>query len=303
MKKTPEEDGYHVVQLDDAWGNYSELWRIPFNKTTPAYSHLNGCGINPVDAKVYCALHIDSVVETPAWKKLIDKSAPAAFPLTQAYVVRLDNTTVEFVAALPWLNFNAGGFGLSGAFYLSTPDSHMLVLQNLSSATGYPAGNRTYGKLLKFTKADMVKPPTWYLVSDLVSFKYDFGYGQGDVEYVLGLHGPYLQIALYNFTKKIFTDSFKLPIGPSRWDNFYGAGWNFQGNLYFASNRGSGVRYIPLDLVNVTSSSELDLPRVGPSEEVHNNDGMNCMTMPVPTTWTATTTVLPTTSLGDIGIR
>mmetsp|Transcript_39195 Transcript_39195/g.85638 ORF Transcript_39195/g.85638 Transcript_39195/m.85638 type:complete len:360 (+) Transcript_39195:91-1170(+) len=92
------EGGFEFRSLDASTGDYSLLYDVPFARTSPAYNDLNSCGLNPLDSRVYCAMRIGLLI----------------------YLVRLDSTTVTFVACLPeWPR--SGGFGPSGAtFYLMT---------------------------------------------------------------------------------------------------------------------------------------------------------------------------------------
>jgi len=259
-------DGYIVAELDTEKGEYKEIWRVPYNKTDPEWMDINACGINPIDSKVYCAIFASG-----------------------AFIIRLDEKTIEFVAKLPYWIFNSGAFGPSGNMYLSNAWGKIVVAPDLAAQPGYTDLKADKKKLLDLGKAPKTQPDGWFQTSDLVAVQYDFGGTAGEGEYVMSAYGPHLQVAKYDLEKSEFSNSWKLDVSPSRWDNVYGAGWNFNSRLYFASNRGSGVYEIPLDVIDLDSDEKIEMPKIIGNEASLNNDGFNCMQMGSP----FITTIMP----------
>mmetsp|Transcript_128919 Transcript_128919/g.234214 ORF Transcript_128919/g.234214 Transcript_128919/m.234214 type:complete len:736 (-) Transcript_128919:69-2276(-) len=250
--------GYIVAELDTELGEYREIWRTPYNKTSPQWQDINGCGINPVDSKVYCAIFGGG-----------------------AFIVRLDAKTIEYVAMLPWKIFNSGAFGPSGNFYVSDARGYLMVAEDLASQPGSETLDKK--SLLDLRKGKSIRPQGWFSTSDLVAVEWDFeGAGGGEGEYVISAYGPSLQIVKYNVESGKFGGSWVLDLSPARWDNVFGAGWNFNSKLYFASNRGAGVYEIPLADINLDSDEKIEMPKIIGNEATTNNDGFNCMNLGSP---------------------
>ena len=45
--------GYELNTLNLATGSLQDIYTIPFNRTSPSYSEINGIGLNPIDETVY----------------------------------------------------------------------------------------------------------------------------------------------------------------------------------------------------------------------------------------------------------
>jgi len=61
----------------------------------------------------------------------------------------------------------------------------------------------------------------------------------------------------------------------------YGAGWNFNGQLFFASNEGKGVYEIDKHSINIEEKT-VSFRKVGESATTSLNDGANCLEAPSP---------------------
>lgn len=257
------DDGYVVMQLNVETGEYAFLYSIPYTIVDGKFTELNACGTNPLDSILYCVMFAKG-----------------------PYIVRLDNSSVEFVARLPWHTYNTAAFAPSGTFFVATKNADFHVVEDLDKQKGYSFADRK--SVLDLRSSKRHKPAGFFSSADVVIVNKDLQ-GNGIEEYIFILYGARLQIAKYDPDKKEFTQSWKVKVRPPRWDNIYGAGWNFQNRVFFASNRGSGVYEIELNS-NITNGLkngfpddfQLYLKKIGLSAPVGQNDGFNCMNAPSP---------------------
>lgn len=256
------ETGYTVMELDVVSGGYTPVFDIPFDVVEGGYTELNACGINPVDSHIYCTMFAEG-----------------------AYIVRLDPSTMEFVARLPWAIYNTGGFAASGTMFVATGRSWFVIVKDLDKAKGFPEYNRNSPKIMDLRKASYQKPTGFGSCADVVPVDVDLQ-GNGIEEYIFVLYGPKLQIAKWDAALEKFTETWIVPVNPARWDYIYGAGWNFGGKVYFAANGGQGVWEVPLNLLTLkegfADGFKLDLKKIGNSSKIAASDGMNCMGEPSP---------------------
>mmetsp|Transcript_141530 Transcript_141530/g.257227 ORF Transcript_141530/g.257227 Transcript_141530/m.257227 type:complete len:639 (-) Transcript_141530:89-2005(-) len=250
-------DGFAVKELDIIAGTYEVVYTIPWT-AGGGYEDLNACGINPVDSILYCVMWAEG-----------------------PYIVRIDSTTVEFVARLPWGTYISGAFApVSERFYISTLNAEFLMIDGLSEKVSY--ADKANAEDMK-SIGPRQKPSGFSYSADCVAMNQDLQ-GNGEEEYIMSLYGPKLQIAKYDPTSSTFSQSWVIAVRPPRWDNIYGAGWNFQNKVFFASNRGSGVYRVPMRNFSLREVDAFDDPDyemylewMGDSETVGSNDGMSCM--------------------------
>lgn len=243
--------GFEVAELNVSSGSYSSLYSIPFDSVPGGYKVLNGCGINPIDSILYCAIFAQG-----------------------SWLVRLDEDNVEFVLRLPQHNWNSGTFGQNGTFFLADPHAGFIVLKDVHKMTGYTDKKDAFMPDMRDKKR--IYPPGWHSAADIVVTYADLN-NTGVAAYVMVLFGPHLQIAEYDPEADLFTNAWKINVKPHRWDNVFGAGWNFQSKVFFASNRGSGVYQVPMQNVTKTDGAWIELVKIGNSSKVADNDGINCM--------------------------
>mmetsp|Transcript_86694 Transcript_86694/g.163426 ORF Transcript_86694/g.163426 Transcript_86694/m.163426 type:complete len:739 (+) Transcript_86694:60-2276(+) len=248
--------GYDVRQLNVETGNYSKMFSIPSLAVPGNYSDLNGCGVNPRDSILYCAMFAEG-----------------------SWIVRLDSQNVEFVARLPQQNWNTADFSPSGTFFIADSFTGFLVLTDLHTRKGF--ASKTDPGLWDLRQEEKQYPANWAGTADVVVSFANLN-GTGLQEYMFSPYGPYLQIAQYNLTAGNFSGSWVLNVSHGRWDNIFGAGWNFQGKLFFASNGGAGVYQIPLEDITLADGASVNLTRIGSAEEAGKNDGFSCLATPNP---------------------
>lgn len=271
MLKRKDHTGYVAKELLIKTGLHKELYSIPFKRDGFTFKRLNGCGINPKDEIMYCVMLVGNDV----------------------FIVRLDETHVEFVARLPyseWFFPNSGGFSPSGTFFAATPNAAFIVVKDLHKAKSYPGSERTGKKIMDLRKQKLIVSEAFFRCDDIVVADMDLR-GRGPEEWLFVLGQAELQIAKYNDTLKTFTDAYKMGTDPYEWGFFYGAGWNFQNQVFFSENKGKGVFQIDMDylkmVLNLTGPGYLPTVRLpmkslGKSEATNYNDGMNCMKAPNP---------------------
>lgn len=256
VSRSPDSNGYVVRQLNVETGNYSKIFSIPATAVPGNYSDLNGCGVNPIDSILYCAMFAEG-----------------------SWIVRVDGANVEFVARLPQQNWNTADFSPTGTFYIADAFTGFLVLRDLHTKKGF--ANKTDSGLWDLRQEQRQYPAKWRGAADVVVSSANLN-GTGVREYLFSLYGPRLQIAHYNLTAGNFSSSWVLNISEGRWDNIFGAGWNFQGKLFFASNRGAGVYQIPLEDIVLADGASLKLTMIGSVEKSGDNDGFGCLAAPDP---------------------
>lgn len=271
-------NGYSIKELNISSGHYNQLFELPFDIVPGKYQWLNGCGINPKDDKIYCVMFA-----------------------TAPFIVRLDASTVEFVARMPWHEYTAATFAPKGRFYASTLKADFVVVDDLEIADGFPFIEAKGSEILDLRNRAFIKAEGFTRASDFVVLDGDLE-GIGILEeYVYCLYGPKLQIARYNSTSGDFSQSWVIYVDPYNWANIHGAGWEYGGKLYFAINRGIGVYEIEYPKINFTETysktNPFPLVLAGKSDQAARNDGMNCFNYPSP--WI--TSCLPFNCTTDIG--
>mmetsp|Transcript_95469 Transcript_95469/g.165842 ORF Transcript_95469/g.165842 Transcript_95469/m.165842 type:complete len:639 (+) Transcript_95469:108-2024(+) len=260
VKSKDDGSGFEVSELDIKDGSYKELFAIPFSDVDEGFEVINSCGINPTDSILYCTIYAGG-----------------------SWIIRLDDSGVEFVVRLPQHGWNSAAFSSGGLYYLSDPQTGFIIVKDLHNMTGYAdkwdQGLKAEAQWLKDKKR--IYPPGWSSVADVVVVNANLA---GCVaEYVMSLHGPLLQIAQYDEEDDKWSGGWVVEVEkPYRWDNIYGAGWNFDDKVFFATNRGTGVYQVPLDEVNLTSGAKVTLIEKGPSDAAVHNDGVNCPEAPDP---------------------
>jgi len=239
------EKGFFIAALDVNTGDYESLFRISWNRVKGDYADLNACDINPFDDIIYCVMRADG----------------------ESYVVRIDEKTIEFVALLPASVFSAASFAYTGEFFVSMSGAETIAVPPLHELQGYE--DREDKKLKNYKNLQANKPPGFESISDSVVIEY-----LGET-YLLVLYGPKLQIALYE--NGVAMQTWIKDVEPNRWDNIYGAGWNFAGKVFFSTNRGAGVYAIPVEEIDLENEEQvIQLQQVGLSKATDFNDGMNC---------------------------
>jgi hypothetical protein len=263
-------DYYNVSKLDIMTGKYKPLWNIQLSITTPNMNQkLNSIGINPIDSIMYGSVNIDI------------PGGGNAF-----YIVRLADGQIEFVGQLPPPNargYNAGTFSPSGTFYIATySKSTLRVIKDLAGMDGFP----TQSEAPVWTDQDYPPIPLESkITADVVALKGSFD-GGSEAEYVLLLDNAAQLIVVKTADSiKDYQVVIKATSGGPKKGTVFGAGWNFQGRLFFATNNGGGVYEIQKDTIKTSKDQEstiVTLTEAGLSTKTSKNDGANCLDAPSP---------------------
>mmetsp|Transcript_40973 Transcript_40973/g.72045 ORF Transcript_40973/g.72045 Transcript_40973/m.72045 type:complete len:642 (+) Transcript_40973:57-1982(+) len=255
-----EDGGFAAKELNVETGKYSGIFDIPQSRVDGGYEDLNACGVNPADSIVYCGM-----------------KAPGG-----AWIVRIDPYRVEFVVKVPARIFNTGGFSPAGDMFLATGDARFIVVQGLNTTKGF--SSKDAEGLRDESKLKVKKPTGFNRAGDCVIVYQDLEKTGTPGTYLITVYGPELYIA--KWTEDGLSDkTWVLKVSPQSWDNVYGAGWNYQGKIMFASNNGRGVYQIPLEDLDLSSPPALlEMKKIGKSDPNGNNDGLNCLNGPDP--WT-----------------
>jgi hypothetical protein len=254
-------DGYEAAALDVETGIYWPKFVIPFNRTSPHFTYLNSCSINPEDNLCYCTIVVGG----------------------SNYMVRVDGTRLEFVANLPdrWdgfgVRFNSGAFNRNGTYFFSSFSGAMYKVSHSASLLGF-------GSQDSLGLADFSFSPAWKVnhtggFGDMVVV-FDDLTGSGIPEEFILVLNSWLLVILQLTGEKL--QYWLAPVdGLKGLVMNFGAGWNFGGHVFFASNQGLGVFEIPLDDIFLYDCRDhycpaVKLQLIGKSERTGNNDGLFC---------------------------
>lgn len=259
--------GYRFAKLELSTGAYETLMDIPFNRTDPPFTNLNGCAINPLDDLAYCTVVVNET----------------------NYLARVDEERVEYVAILPqtWNNgynnytvrFTSGAFSRYGTYYFS---SFHAVIYNVNDTSSFIGTGAWYDpRLIDLSSLTPYRISRSGGFGDMVVVHDDLmGHGEEE-EFVVSVNSWNVVIARLTGAKPTH---WLLGIGRSikGLTTNFGAGWYFAGHVFFSSNHGLGVFEVPLEEVVLKdqctghSCYGLELSLVGESERTNNNDGLNC---------------------------
>lgn len=255
--------GISVKKLNMGTSFLEDIYDIPWTRTSPPFKFLNGIGVNPLDHIPYGCL--------------METRKPGAV----AYIVRFDQSKIEYVAKITAsLNPIAGTFDSSGNyFFLSHPDEGngtMYKVSGLEKMFGYASSsNGSIPELANSISGLLLDQ--MYQMADLVALSYDMNSDGNFTDYILGINRDQQVIVV-----KWDDDMAKTQVWRFKTNNVlgaygaklnFGAAWNFQGRIMFASNDGIGV-FEATDY-NVTSGS-VTMVEVGKSSSVQITDGFNC---------------------------
>lgn len=125
--------------------------------------------------------------------------------------------------------------------------------------------------LLEAASTSIIKVPG-HKVSDIVVFDADIG--EGHHSYLFGIKAGGVNTVLYNLdTKVLKLVESDLPADSLGW----GSGWNFQNQIFFASNEGNGVYEIQIGTFDLEKNT-VKGRKAGESDATASNDGFNCLT-------------------------
>mmetsp|Transcript_60309 Transcript_60309/g.95795 ORF Transcript_60309/g.95795 Transcript_60309/m.95795 type:complete len:476 (-) Transcript_60309:119-1546(-) len=263
------ENAYDVSKLDFATGFYDFLYHIPMKlpyASGAPVSHWNSVGYNPIDSRMYATMKVDDA---------------------DFFLVRFAENQLEFVAKLPVPpensdvnEYNAGAFGHSGTYYLSTtPTVHLFTIKGLANHQGYPehtsaglvAWNWESSQISRVLLTDVRR--TADIVVTLGTYD-----GTGEAEYLFLLSRPgsagRSDLKVVKVSEPTY-QQWTLSASGGASSLSYGSGWNFNGRLYFSSNTG-GVYEIEQETIDFHAGT-VHLSNVGMSVASTQNDGTSCL--------------------------
>jgi hypothetical protein len=226
------------------------IFTIPRDRTSPPFEHINACGINPIDDILYCIINVSS---TP-------------------YLVRIDESTMEFVSKMPRFSWTAA-FSSTGTYFMAD-DSKYYKVEKAAELIGTVDQNDS-------------------ALKDHSKLHAEVGYGADMVVVFADFEGPDKQqeyiMTLANAGRLIVTratgtvKSWVLQSKPELDTNnkSYGAAWAYQNRVFFAQNGGGGMYEVfpkNIDLVAGT----VHIEKIGPSFDKGGTDGANCINMEIP---------------------
>ena len=260
--------GYDVKSFDPVEGQYSTIFSLPFDRS-PAYTELNGVGINPVDGALYGLMELSE---------------------GGAYLVRFNDGAVAFVAELPVMAI-AGDVDETGTF-VWPKSQDFYALSGIADMEGFVNAADAVDKT---QIAPALTGATG--VADIATVQVDLG--DGDATYAMGIASPNqtLRIFRYDSPTGAWTINLvdqdgspaALPSGG------YGAAWSHEDRIFFYANSGEGIFEVLIPTVDLNAKTAT-VARVADSVAVNLNDGTNCVGIdtevlpPPPTTTTSTTT-------------
>lgn len=251
---------FDVKKLDIPTGTYELIYSLHWSAASSLPKDetftINGVAINPVDSKAYGAFKIGDAQEP-------------------AYLVRFDEHRIEFVAQLRSFSI-VGSFSSEGDYYYICK-GELHVARQVASMAGRP--DHTDTRLANFTLEESPLLARNELgeirMADIVVYHGDLEGKGTESEYIIGL--DFKNKKLFIAKDKDDTPFWILSTAGSSETKHYGAGWNFQGRVYFSGNTGSGVYEIPVAAINVNVDTSVMLKKVGESAKTGFNDGMNCI--------------------------
>ena len=261
--------GYELNTLNLATGSLQDIYTIPFNRTSPSYSEINGIGLNPIDETVYGFVRIkeDNV--------------------SSSYMIRFDSQQIEYLAQVT--NFpNSATFDDQGNFLWMTEGS-LYKAENAKDIKGYVDHQ-------DLRVPDLRNDPPVYDArdeGDVYGHAVDIAHVQADIglgvtDYIVGMVYGADQVVLIGYEgadlDRRLLDSVdntgskaNLPGGG------YGSAWSIGGQVFVAANSGE-VFQIALDEAEVNPypfNGSVEIRRVGSSAVSAHNDGTNCPGVPV----------------------
>jgi len=269
--------GYDVRELAVENGTYSTLFSIPFTRTRDqggvSFTGLNACGLNPRDNIPYC------VMEFGGW--------------SEAHLVRIDGTKVGVVAKLPSKSFYSADCDANGTMHLFEGGGRGLYsLPDVDALTAYLDHQDA-------RVADYTNLPGYGLgisgVADIVFWSGDVG-NRGTQGYLVGITGKSVWLVQITGTLQATRlDATARPAWGSANPGAWGAGFNYNGQLYFSANSGLGIYELLMHTIDWTRRS-VTMQYVGASGSSGNIDGFGCPSAFSPWTSTATTSTATATA-------
>jgi len=266
---------YDLQKLNTTTGNYTNVFKVTKNTTSPPFRVLNAWAINPADTIVYASMVIAE------WN---DDIYPTPPPF---YIVRVDDTKVRFVAKVQALAGSpiAGAFDDYGTYYVVSNPS-LLKFPGIDAYTAYEsyqdpdlpffseATNDSYIAIRNMTGAAQI--------ADVVAVDVDLSDGSGVATWVIAANTALQLVLMKPATGEYWVTQINDVLEGTELEGVWerqnmGAAWSFEGKVFFSTNDGAGVFQLPMDEITFPLEGTVQLTRVGPSAPIHDNDGLNCI--------------------------
>jgi len=252
-------NGPTMKALDLVGGSYSDLYAIAYDRTTPSFktgNSINAASINPFDSIAYGVMKMD---------------------ISNFGLVRFDATAVEIVGKVSHMSY-AGSFNLKGSFFY-TGGGKLMRVDDVASLPSTP-GAQGWDAVPTLNITEVNDGCDG---SDLVVFDADLLNSGTTQPWVVSLNNNKVCLRRSDVYGNAATKYTLNNIGDNA-TGTYGSAWNYQyrdfvAKIFFAANLGSGV--FELLEVNITALT-VNLKRLGASEAIAGNDGLNCLTVPPP---------------------
>jgi len=232
-----------VKELDVKSGVYNTIYKIT---KTKGVSNLNACALNPVDHIAYCWVYVGSA----------------------AYVARIGEESVEFVAVMPGSKLSAAAtISDSGTYYFQ--DAQLNKIYAIPDIANKKGSASTAGALSVAASGLKGSVPPFFaapgMLHDIVAVSGGDLDGSGDkVDYLVSLSfktlsttGPpkvyVMKMTADGTIDKMWILKTVDEKGSDLPYSAFGAGWNFDNRIFFANNFGKGIYQVPL--------LDMDLPR------------------------------------------
>lgn len=179
-------------------------------------------------------------------------------------LARFDSNGIKLLRKLPVGKYFSGSFSQAGDYYIFSNDGKILVVPDPSQLEWT---SNDYDQLHEVDATSYVVSGQCY---DVVVLDDDIG--RGRKTYLVGIQKEAPEVLLYEFAsqQEWTLKSESLP------HDVFGSGWTFSGGAYFASNSGLGVYQIGMRSIDLVAGT-VNVRKVGSSDAVNGNDGMNCV--------------------------
>jgi len=240
------DDGYTAAQMNHMTADYTTLFSLPFNLTTPAFKWFNAAGINPADGIGYGVIKMRG----------------------GDYIVRFDTSKVEYIAKFAFAP--AGTFDDQGTLILYRSDL-VYEFPDIAAAIGHAnRGDAPNWTRISYNKRKLLKA---HQMKDLVFIEGDFENTGSTSRYIVGQADDTIIVNLETGTELVLASYYDDNTRVTVSDGLWGAGWRYNGEIYFASNEGTGV--FRVDIVD-SGTSRLIRNEFSQQLETHENDGFQC---------------------------
>jgi hypothetical protein len=259
-----------VKELNIETGEYSLLFSFQGVNGNEGIT-ANGGAINHLDSYAYCVLQVgESSSKADSKKKKKKKKKTKLVQVAESsakagmdVLARFDSNGIQLLGTLPEGKYYAGSVSQSGDYYIFSNDGKIVVVPDPSQLQWTSNDYDQLGEVDVATYVVAGKCADVVMVDDDI--------GRGRQTYLVGIQSDVSGVILYEVASQ---QEWNLKADNLPADS-WGSGWTFSGGAYFAANSGIGVYQIGLRSVDLEAGT-VNVRKVGSSDPVQGNDGMNC---------------------------